>query len=82
MKQMIRDIFEEEALVIGGIVAVHGIDDGFIWRLMKNLDAIRVKALRRADANVTPDASASLAVQPNIKPHPAIEDFLLNIRRA
>ena len=78
-KKLINDIFEEEALVIGGLVAVHNVDDGLVWRLVKNLDVIRGKTLRRIDTQDVSDTVS--AKRPHLKPHPAIEDFLLNIRR-
>lgn len=79
---MIDDIFEEEALVIGGLVAVHEMDDDLVWRLMRNLDVIRGSALRRIDDEPTLDATEPQDRRPNVKPHPAIEDFLLSLRRA
>lgn len=82
VRQLINDLFEEEALVIGGLVAVHQVDDDLVWRLVKNLDVIRGKTLRRIDAREGDgEESGGLTARPNLKPHPAIEDFLLNIRR-
>ena len=82
VRQLINDLFEEEALVIGGLVAVHRLDDDLIWRLVKNLDVIRGRFLRRIDAREASENGNSPAPPANLKPHPAIEDFLLNIRRA
>jgi len=76
----INDLFEEEALVIGGLVAVHKMDDDLVWRLIKNLDVIRVKVLRRLDDEPPGDDGKSWYHRPNMKPHPAIEDFLLSLR--
>lgn len=82
-KQLINDLFEEEALVLGGLVAVHRVDDDLVWRLVKNLDVIRGKALRRVEARGgTQDAHGGVAARPDLKPHPAIEDFLFTVRRA
>lgn len=78
-KDIINDLFEEEALVIGGLAAVHEMDDDLIWRLMKNLDVIRGKALRRLDDRTC--GSEAPESRPNLRPHPAIEDFLQNLRR-
>jgi hypothetical protein len=77
-REMINDLFEEEALVIGGIVAVHEIDDDLVWRLVRNIDAIREKTLRRLGGEAT---AGEPPRRPNLKPHPAIEDFLLKLRR-
>ena len=79
---LIDDLFEEEALVIGGLVAVHELDDDLVWRLVKNLDVIRGKVLRRLEDKAPADEDAVPARRPNLKPHPAIEDFLLSLRRA
>jgi hypothetical protein len=81
-KQLINDLFEEEALVIGGLVAVHRLDDDLVWRLVKNLDVIRGKALRRIEARGDDGGNGDTTIRPSLKPHPAIEDFLLAIRRA
>lgn len=81
-RTLINDLFEEEALLIGGLIAVHKIDDDLVWRLIKNLAVIRGKILRRLDDNTPPDEAEPLHRRPNLRPHPAIEDFLLALRRA
>jgi hypothetical protein len=81
VKDLIRDLFEEEALVIGGLVAVHKVEDDVIWRLVKNLDVIRRKYLRRLDDKDPDDEGGGPPRRPHLKPHPAIEDFLLTLRR-
>lgn len=80
-RELITDLFEEEALVIGGLVAVHKVDDDLVWRLVKSLDVIRGKILRRLEDNELPD-DASVPLRRPLKPHPAIEDFLLSLRKA
>ncbi len=82
VRDLINDLFEEEALVIGGLVAVHEMDDDLVWRLVKNLDVIRGKILRRLQDDVTADEDGTPPRRPNLRPHPAIEDFLLSVRRA
>ena len=81
-KALVNDLFEEEALVIGGLVAVHLMDDDLVWRLVKNLDVIRGKTLRRIEAKDAQSAGDTAAARPNLRPHPAIEDFLLKLGRA
>jgi hypothetical protein len=69
-KNLILDLLEEEALVIGGLVAVHKIEDEVVWRLLRRLD------------DKDPDQEGGGPPRrPNLKPHPAIEDFLLSLRR-
>ena len=81
VKALINDLFEEEALVIGGLVAVHEVDDDLVWRLVKNLDVIRGKILRRLE-DEGPSEDGPPLRRPNDKPHPAIEEFLLSLRRS
>ena len=81
-KKLINDLFEEEALVIGGLVAVHEMDDDLVWRLVQTLDVIRGKVLRRLDDRDPDDGGASGLRRPTLQPHPAIEDFLRALRRA
>ena len=81
-RELITDLFEEEALLIGGLVAVHKVDDDMVWRLVKNLDVIRSKILRRREDKELPDDADLPPHRPHLKPHPAIEDFLLSLRKA
>ncbi len=80
VRELINNLFEEEALVIGGMVAVHEMDDDLVWRLMKNLDVIRGKVLRRLEDMASDDPGSQPPRRPNLKPHPAIEEFLLASR--
>lgn len=80
VRELILDLFEEEALAIGGLVAVHEIEDDLVWRLMRTLDVIRGRALRRLDDKVLDDEAG--APRAAAKPHPAIENFLLSLRTA
>ena len=68
-------------LVIGGLVAVHQIEDELVWRLVKNLDLIRGKVLRRLEAEAPGDGDGTPPRRTNLQPHPAVEDFLLALRR-
>jgi hypothetical protein len=81
VRELITDLFEEEALLIGGLIAVHRVDDDLVWPLVKNLDLIRGKFLRRLEQRELPD-EAPLPLRRPLKRHPAIEDFLLSLRRA
>jgi len=77
-RKLVVDLLEEEALTIGGLIAVHDVEDEFVWRLFRSLDAARRKALRQLAKNDT--AGARRRLRP--RPHPAIEEFLANLRRA
>ena len=74
-RSLIDGLLEEEALVLGGLAAVHDVDDDLIWRLMQNLDVIRGKTLRRLRAMSSEDPD------PAPRPHPAIQDFLAMLGR-
>lgn len=78
---LVKALFREEALVIGGIVAVYDLDDEIVWRLMKNLDVIRRKTLCRIENKPTEDSNHRATRRLNLKPHPAIADFLVNLDR-
>jgi len=79
-KSLVLRIFEEEGLVIGGLAAINKFDDELLWRLMRNMDAILGKSLASINDNDKPSR-----VQPkrfsNVRPHPAIEEFLAKIKR-
>ena len=79
-RSLIDDIFREEALVIGGLVANHGLDDDLVWRLVRNLEAIRGRILRRLDDELPLDETVPERERPGVKPHPAISDFLCCLR--
>lgn len=82
VKQLIRDVFKEEALVIGGMVADHQIDDEAVWQLTRHMDAIRIKTLRRIDEESPKDEWDERFEEMNLRPHPAIEEFLSKLRMA
>ncbi len=82
VEMLIDDLCEEQALVIGGLVAVHGIDDSFVWKLIESLDAIRVKALRQLKERNAPETPKALGRRLNLQPHPAIQGFIQKLRRA
>ena len=80
-KKLINDLFEEEALVVGGMAAIHEIEDDLVWRLIKNFDVIRSKILRRlGDKDSTGDEGVT-EQSPDVNPHPAIQEFLMKLRR-
>lgn len=82
IRQLINEIFEEEALAIGGLLAIQNIDDDLVWRLVRNLDSIRHRALKRVDAVEVDGEENASRFRIDTKPHPAIQDFLLAIRRS
>jgi len=80
--QIVNDLFEEEALVLGALFAVHRADDDLIWRLMKNLESLRANVLRRIAESDHASLGAERSPQADLDPHPAIAHFLTQIRKA
>jgi hypothetical protein len=80
VRTLVSELFEEEALVLGGLVATHAVDDELVWSLVRSLDVIRRRTLGRVDEGASP-AIGEDAPKPGVpRPHPAIEDFLKRIR--
>lgn len=78
LRELINEVFEEQALLLGGIVAVHAVEDEVVCRLVRGLDRIRRRALQRVDGATpaAPDSPRGAGADP----HPAIERLLRDIR--
>lgn len=76
---VVRDAFDDVALVVGGVAVLHSLDDDLIWTLMKRLDRIRVRLLRNLKG-----ASTNVEFEPNIgkapRTHAAVDEFLFRNR--
>lgn len=81
-RRLIAEVFEETALVLGGLVAVCEVDDDFVWRFVKGLDAVCTKALKRIDHRGVSERADAADAESRLRPHPAIEEFLLKLRRS
>ncbi len=81
VKDLVNELCREQALVLGGLVAVHKVDDDVVWRLVKNLDLIRRRFLRRLEDKDPDDGGAGPPRRSHLKPHPAIEDYLAMLGR-
>lgn len=80
VRELVDAVFEEEALALGGLIVLHDVEDDFIWGLVRSLDAIRLKALRRIEQEQGSGGETGPAVG-SVRPHPAIETFLADLRR-
>ena len=76
---LIRDLFEEQALALGGLVAIHDIENDLVWRLVRNMDVIREKIFRRLENSQYADEDIPRG-EAQLEPHPAIEEFLARLR--
>ena len=78
-KALLRDLFREEALLIGSLAIAHELNDDFIWALCRNLDQIRLRFLRKlGQANRRRENPRNSL---NAKPHPAVQELLQRLRR-
>ena len=78
---LIRDLFEEQALALGGLMAIHDIEDDLVWRLVRNMDVIREKIVHRLDDSQYAEEDTLRGDEAQFKPHPAIEEFLAKLQR-
>jgi len=75
VRHVLTDLFEELALTFGGLSFVYEIPDDAIWSFIQSADALRRRAFRRLDGTETPSLGRDW------DPHPAIQEFLLKIRK-
>lgn len=80
VKEMLDRVFEEEALIIGGLVALYEVNDDVVSKIMNGLDAVREKEMRRLERGRAKENGARS--RPDFTPHPAIEEFLAKVRSA
>jgi hypothetical protein len=76
---LVRDAFDDIALVVGGVAVLHNLDDDLTWTLMKRLDRIRIRLLRDLNGHARRDGfEPSVAKPPRV--HPAVDEFLARNR--
>ena len=76
---LVRDAFDDIALVVGGVAVLHNLDDDLTWTLMKRLDRIRIRLLRDLNGQARRDEfEPSVAKPPRV--HPAVDEFLARNR--
>jgi hypothetical protein len=78
-RDLIVELLEEQALLIGGIVSTHSVDDRVVGRLMRGFDDINRRAFARLDEAESPPPIATLP-DPATTPHPSIEHYLRALR--
>jgi hypothetical protein len=77
VRSFIDDIFEEEALIVGGLVVMQDVPDRLVWRVVRSLDQIHSRTVHRLRNQ---PSSGRQPRRPNLSPHPAIQSFLLRLR--
>jgi len=76
---LIRDAFDDIALLVGSIAAIHSLDDDILWSLMKRLDRIRVKLLRNIQGGAAREDFEPATMRPP-RTHAAVDEFLARNR--
>ncbi len=76
---LVRDSFDDIALLIGSAAAIHNIDDDILWTVMKRLDRIRIRLLRNLGGITGREDFEPTAVRPP-RTHPAVDEFLARNR--
>lgn len=78
-EEVLIDAFEEVALVLGGIFAVHRVDGQVIWQAAKSLSVIYRKAREELRSAGSGGSRAHAERKP--EPHPAIVELLAQLHR-
>jgi len=71
-QKLINQIFQDIALLLGGVVALHRneISDDVVWMLTKDLKRLHAQYTNKPKKNQKVD----------LKPHPAIADLIKKVR--
>jgi hypothetical protein len=73
VEALLRDTFDDVALLIGGTAALHPVQDNFVRSLLRRLERVRNRAFSRLPRVVQREGRYSSHPCPL---HPAVEDFL------
>lgn len=76
---LVRDSFDDIALLIGSAASIHNLDDDILWTVMKRLDRIRIRLLRRLGGVTGREEFEPTGVRPP-RTHPAVDEFLARNR--
>jgi hypothetical protein len=79
VEAIVRDAFEDVALLIGGAAALHRLEDGVVQTLVRRLDRVRARALSRL-TRAGGGAAGEPAPEWPHRLHPAVEGFLQRSR--
>ena len=76
---LVRDAFDDIALVVGGVAILHQLDDDLTWTLLKRLDRIRIRLLRDLKGQTRREEFEPALTKPP-RVHPAVDEFLARNR--
>jgi hypothetical protein len=74
-KDVVNDIFREEALLIDNLATDYEMKDDLIWALCRNLDLIRLRSLKKYNQKQFNENN-----KPRLNPHPAVRELLRKIK--
>lgn len=80
VRKALDETFRDVALVLGGIFAVHEVQDEAVWQVMKHLDIAHENALAKVDG-LDPAARRPAYPKHEYEHHPAVEALLLKLSR-
>ena len=81
MHELLDDVFEWEALAIGGLAALHPIDDVVLRALISDMREIRAKAHRRLSAsNQLEKAEFEGCPTGSERSSSAVQEFMAEVR--
>jgi len=80
VRELILDMLEEQALSLGGLVAVYEVDDKLVERLVAIFNVSRRNVLRRLEGTGLRGDCSTQTHDSTVRPHPAIEEFLELLR--
>jgi hypothetical protein len=72
---LVRESFDDIALLVGSTAAIYNLDDDILWTVMKRLDRIRVRLLRNLSGTTGREEFEPTAVRPP-RIHPAVDEFI------
>ena len=78
-RTLLREAFDDVALVIGGAAVLHRVDDDLTWTLLARIDRIRVRLLEELKGLPAKDLFEPRTAWPP-RVHPAVEAFLVRNR--
>jgi len=76
-KSSIKELFREEALLIGSLAANYDMNDDLIWELCRNLDLIRIRFIKKHNQY---DRQETSQIGKKLHPHPAVQELLRKIK--
>jgi len=75
--EILLDVMEEKLLLIGGVASGHGLSDAAVQDLVRGLDAIRERALRRLHSRSRHQRVVHTPIMPQ---NPVIESAIRQVQ--